>query len=208
MSVHQRVTQLTHAQPNELGPVLSRAFYDEPNVVYMLPDETVRRAALPWFFGVFVLRLGLRYGNVYTTETTAGGAIWMVPGNVVTFWGAMQAGLLVMPLRFRWKGFRRSVHINSVIENVRQHAMPGRHWYLMALGVEPSQQGKGLGSALLQPVLERADAAGTPCYLETFKESNLRFYAKHDFVVMNSKQIVEGGPTVWAMVRKPRTKDA
>ena len=46
------------------------------------------------------------------------------------------------------------------------------------LGTDPLVQGKGVGGQLLQPALDRADADGVPCYLETQKERNLSFGEK------------------------------
>jgi ribosomal protein S18 acetylase RimI-like enzyme len=43
--------------------------------------------------------------------------------------------------------------------------------YLRLLGVEPSDQGRGFGAALLQHGL----------YLETFAERNVPFYLRHGF---------------------------
>jgi GNAT superfamily N-acetyltransferase len=204
MASEKSVTRLADSQMKRFGQVLSEAFYNEPNFTYILPNATVRRAALPWFFGVFVARIGLHYGEVYTTETTDGGAIWQSPGSKVTFAGALQAGMLAMPFKFGWGGLRRSMNLGGYLDQVRWQSVPGRHWYLMALGVDPSKQGKGIGGALIQPVLSRADADGLPCYLETFKDRNLRFYEKHGFTVSLSDQIPEGGPNFWTMVREPR----
>jgi GNAT superfamily N-acetyltransferase len=170
----------------------------------MLPDAAVREAALAWFFGVPVMRIGLLYGDVYTTATVEGGAVWIRPGNTVTFGRAVRAGMLAMPFRFGWGGFRRSAHLGNALERVRKQVAPKRHWYLMALGVAPSTQGKGIGGALLQPVLSGADADGLPCYLETFNESNVPFYEKHGFKVLFARQIFNGGPNFWAMMREPR----
>ncbi len=48
--------------------------------------------------------------------------------------------------------------------------------YVMVVGVSPGAQGSGLGRALLQPIIDRADAAGQPCYLETAQPKNIHFY--------------------------------
>ena len=77
----------------------------------------------------------------------------------------------------------------------------GNTAYLLFLGVEPGQRGQGIGSLLIKPVLKRADEENLPCYLETMKEVNLAFYGKHGFRVADEKQIPNGGPHIWALLR-------
>lgn len=89
-------------------------------------------------------------------------------------------------------------------ETLHKQFAPGPHWYLWGLGVEPTHQDKGVGSALLQPVLREADKDGLPCYLETQNETNLPFYHKHGFAVMSDGVVPKGSLRVWAMVRKPQ----
>ena len=52
----------------------------------------------------------------------------------------------------------------------------GDFWYLSILGVDPGQQGRGLGAQLLRPVLDEADAAGRTSFLTTFSPGNIKFY--------------------------------
>jgi GNAT superfamily N-acetyltransferase len=54
-------------------------------------------------------------------------------------------------------------------------------WYLSIVGVSPLAQGQGLGQRLLAPTLAEADAAGAPCYLETFSSRNVAFYERLGF---------------------------
>ena len=70
------------------------------------------------------------------------------------------------------------------------------------LGVEPDRQGQGIGSALIQPVLGRADAEGLPCYLETTKERNVTFYRRHGFDVVAEGDLPDLGPPFWTMRRE------
>jgi GNAT superfamily N-acetyltransferase len=70
--------------------------------------------------------------------------------------------------------------------------------------IAPMQQGQGIGSALLQPVLARADAHRLPCYLETGVARNVPFYERHGFQVVAEGILPRGGPPLWAMVRVPR----
>ena len=70
----------------------------------------------------------------------------------------------------------------AVREIERRHPVVP-HYYLSVLGTDPDQQGGGIGSALLAPVLDRCDADGVAAYLESSKESNVAFYARHGFTV-------------------------
>ena len=51
-------------------------------------------------------------------------------------------------------------------------------WYLSIVGILPAYQNQGLGAALIRPVLELADEAGVPTFLETFTPRNEPFYQR------------------------------
>ena len=89
-------------------------------------------------------------------------------------------------------------------QNCTDSEAPMPHWYLAAIDVEPCRQGQGVGGALMQPILARADNAGTHCYLETHRESNVRLYQKHGFVVTRHVAVPGHPVPVWAMLRQPR----
>jgi ribosomal protein S18 acetylase RimI-like enzyme len=80
---------------------------------------------------------------------------------------------------------------------------PGPHWYLAGIGVDPSQQRRGIGSALLGPGLEGAARDRLPVVLLTNNDKNLPFYERHGFVTVRKGRTPETGPQAWAMVRSP-----
>ena len=73
------------------------------------------------------------------------------------------------------------------------------------LGTEPEQQGGGIGSALLDPVLRRCDSDGVAAYLESSKECNVDFYLRHGFTVTDCVDL-PGGPPLWFMWREPLSR--
>lgn len=190
-------------QNSKIGRALASAFFNEPNFTYIISDDKRRMKVLSWFFGTFVVNLGKIFGETYTSENASGAAIWMKPEENVNFWGAIRAGLLKMPFHFRFDEIRRSMKLSNYIEQIRDENAPQPHWYLIALGVEPDVQGRGLGSLLLEPVLSRADRDGTECYLETFSEKSRDFYYKFGFEVIEKHQVPQEGPLFWSMCRKP-----
>jgi GNAT superfamily N-acetyltransferase len=78
---------------------------------------------------------------------------------------------------------------------VRERDMPLPHWYLLLVGIEPKNQGHGLGTELLRPMLNRLNRLGSACYLETEEARNIRFYLKNGF-----EMIVNGQMPYWCAV--------
>ena len=60
---------------------------------------------------------------------------------------------------------------------------PQPHWHLTWLGVEPGQQGQGIGSTLVRQMTTRADAEGMACWLFTFASRNVPIYEHLGFHV-------------------------
>ena len=78
---------------------------------------------------------------------------------------------------------------------------PVAHFYLAVLGVEPERQGEGIGSALMQPVLDLASGASLPAYLETATGRNVLLYERAGFVVV--EELIIPGTDIhgWLMLR-------
>jgi len=55
---------------------------------------------------------------------------------------------------------------------------------------------------VLQPVLERCDSDGVWAFLESSKERNIDFYARHGFRVLGELRLPRG-PIMWPMWRDP-----
>ncbi len=139
-------------------------------------------------------------GRVYTTPDTAGASLWAEPGHWRMPVSEMARSVPSLLPTFA-TSLPRALRTLSAVE--RAHPTEA-HWYLAVLGTDPSKQGRGIGSALLAPVLEECDTEGIPAYLESSKESNLPFYGRHGFEVTEEIQI-PGGPTIWGMWRDPRS---
>jgi len=99
--------------------------------------------------------------------------------------------------------FKRLMNVVKCTGEMHHKLVTGNHYYLLFLGVDTEWQGKGIGSILIKTVLKTADEKGLTCYLETNKEKNVAFYRKHGFHIGEQRQIEDGGPGVWGLVRKP-----
>lgn len=192
------VGEVTHAEFAAVGRALSLAFEDDPVMSFLFPHARTRTRRLTSFYAV-VLPLIADHGLVHADTDLHGAAVWLAPSPPRP--GRLEGALLALRMLFTLRGSAgRADALNQTILPARIHEP---HWYLALLGTEPSQQGRGLGSALLAPNLEKCDQQGLPAYLESSKQANVPFYQRHGFEVV-CELTVPGGPSVWPMLRKPR----
>ena len=78
------------------------------------------------------------------------------------------------------------------------------HMYLFAIGTRKASRGKGLGKQLMAPMLDAADRAGVPCYLENSNPANTGFYRSRGFELMKLFEPGPDAPPMEAMWREPR----
>lgn len=79
---------------------------------------------------------------------------------------------------------------------------PPDAWTLATVGVLPSLQGTGLGSAACRAALRDPALGDAPVALETSDARNVTFYERLGFVRTATTQ-VHDGPVVHGMVRTP-----
>jgi GNAT superfamily N-acetyltransferase len=192
----------TGADTDAIADTLAAAFEDDPVWRWLIRSDTRWRHGAPRVFR-HPAREYLRASSAWVAGNGDGAvgaaALWGPPGHepsrlrevlalpqIVAAFGARTAG-----------GFR----MEGAMRRARPHVP---HWYLALLGTRPDQQGKGLGSAVLQPVLDRCDDEGLGAYLESSKESNVPFYQRHGFTLTGRLDAPGGAPPLHLMWRDPR----
>lgn len=171
------------------------AFSGDPIVRWMLPDphqyltyfpEAVRRFCGQAFEG----------SSAYAVEGYMGASLWLRPGvepDGDSLGELMQQAIVEADQEkvFGFFGQMAEVHPHE------------SHWYLPMIGVDPSRQGMGLGSALLSHVLAEVDSEGLPAYLEASSERSRDLYLRHGFEVTGTLQHADS-PPMFPMWRKAR----
>lgn len=205
MRVVNPAVRMRTSQVELLGSVLTESFYDDPGVAYILPDAHTRRSVLSWFFNSVAIRASRLCGEIYTTVNVDGGALWISPGVEVTIGHAVRTEMPSLPFKLDRSSITRWINVDRYLESVRKHVADKLHWYLLALGTEPST-GHALRRALMAPVLARADWDLRSCYVETFNEKDLLFFEQSGFQIAGAGQIPNGGPNFWTLIRPAVTK--
>jgi ribosomal protein S18 acetylase RimI-like enzyme len=185
---------------------LVRAFAEDPGIVHLFPDAVRRPAALAHLFRM-QLRYGFRHGRVDGIPGDAAVAVWARPESAwPTWWQMSQVGLLATPGVIGLTATWRLLRFHRVLETTRRRLLNAPHWYLFAIGVTPERKGQGLGGAMLRHGVDRARAAGFPCYLETTNPNNLPLYERHSFRVMEERRWPRSDLRIWGLVAKPDRK--
>jgi ribosomal protein S18 acetylase RimI-like enzyme len=200
MSAPPRVRRARAADVPELARVLARAFFDDPVVEWAWRDERARARALERFQAIRARQL-LGDEEVWMTDDASAAALWAPPQRwkKTIFQDAAFTRCFLHP---RLIGRMPLVTVGwTGMERKHPHSPP--HYYLAVLGTDPARQGQGLGSALLDPVLEQCDRDGVGAFLESSKERNIDFYARHGFRVTEELRLLRG-PPMWKMWREPR----
>ena len=198
----QNIVPLREEHLSAAAEALARAFHDDPLQAYVFPDPAERAARSPAHFAP-ILRYGLLFGEVWTTEgTPLGASVWLPPGGwEVTPERAAAAGLNDLPQAIGEEAAGRFFSALGAIDPYHREVPP--HWYLMVVGVSPEGRGRGLGRALIQPIMDRADSAGFSCYLETAQPDNVSFYERLGFTLVLDVMEPQSGLRMWAFRRDP-----
>jgi GNAT superfamily N-acetyltransferase len=129
----------------------------------------------------------------------------------------IRRGLLPFALTHGPGAVRRLLAVKEKYDAIEARSARGeRHWFVHMLGVDPTRQGKGLGSRLLACILDRTVDARTtrgylPAILTTHRERNVLFYERAGFEVIGVEDVSmlgEGPYPVWTMRRRPRSAGA
>src|SRR5438270_5188562 len=194
------VRKCTAADLTDVVEGVARSFYEDPIFRWILPDDARRLSQLERGFALFARRVWFPQDETYTTDRLIGGAFWMPPD---TWHLSLLRQLLLLPAMtvFARGDLPRLLRALNAIEAKHPH---DPHYYLPVVGILPEWQGRGFGSALMRPILERCDRERLPAYLEASSPRNRALYERHGFEVVEEMRLANASPPLWRMWRTAR----
>ena len=174
--------------------VLVLAFGADPATRWTWPSPDEYLQHFPIFAGILGGK-AFTHGSAYFADGYAGAALWLPP-DVEPDDDALNALMQrtsAAPLE----------DISALFAQMEGYHPREPHWYLPLIGVDPSQQGKGFGVALMKHGLVPCDRDHAPAYLESSNPKNVPLYERHGFTSLGTIQ-VGTSPPIFPMLRRPR----
>lgn len=235
-----QVTQLSSKDVEEAATVMARAFANSPIYSFILmrfQDEEARVAVLQWLFNKNLnlmlhrcpsackcVRIKAKNDDADADQKIVATFMWTPREHEhIDTWTLIRwVGGLELPFRLGWTGIRNLLRTLDEFQDIWKDAMEklktddnnstSHSWItLERMTVLPEYQGKGIGSAALQHVLqdETDSQNGSPkrlVRLATQEQRNVRFYERLGFQTVAERNLVQDrsdtGYRSWFMVKE------
>jgi ribosomal protein S18 acetylase RimI-like enzyme len=188
-------TAATASDEASIIEVLVRANWADPAARWVWPDSQQFLLHFPSFVRAFGGK-AFTHGSAYYVDGYVGAALWLPP-DVHPDEDALIA------LLQRTVSGQIQKDFFPVFEQMGRYHPSEPHWYLPLMGVDPSQQGKGFGSALLHHTLFQPDRDNKLAYLESSNPRNISLYKRHGFELLGTIQ-TGTSPSIAPMLRRPK----
>jgi ribosomal protein S18 acetylase RimI-like enzyme len=175
--------------------VITLAFSTDPMARWTFPDPAAYLRVWPQLARAFGGN-GFAHGAAHLAGGEAAAAMWLPPG-------VLPDSERLTALVEEHAPSELQADLEGVFAQMETHHPSEPCWYLPLIGVDPSCQGRGYGSALLRYALEQCDRDGMPAYLESSNPRNIPLYQRHGFEVIGTIQ-AGTSPTVVPMLRRRR----
>ncbi|WP_030683402.1 GNAT family N-acetyltransferase [Streptomyces sp. NRRL B-1347] len=195
------IRRATESDRADVVRLMDESFHRDPVSSWVFPDEERRRRRHGALMSAF---LDLAFAEGYVDIAEDGSAValwWSVPAGAGHEDGAPEDG----PAQLREAvdpGNERVEVIGQLTSEIHPTDRP--HQYLHMIAVRPDRQGQGLGTALVNTVLERCDRDGLHAYLEASNTRSRELYLRLGFTDLGQVLDLPDGPTIWPMWREPR----
>lgn len=193
------IRELATGHSRAAAAVAARALLDAPTTVAAYGDNPYDRLALPYGdFALLFTSLPAPQIGAFCGDCLIAVAAVTPPGGCIgSFFREAAPGVLARPT----PGLGDPSRVHVFWAHWALQDPVEEHWHIGPVAVEPGFQGRGTGAALMSELCARLDEGSRVGWLETDKESNVRFYRALGFEIVEMITIL-GVPT-WLMRRDP-----
>lgn len=151
--------------------ILYEAFYDNGSVNFVVKQDKRKNQRIRTLLA-YSYHKGQKFGKIILSDDRKAAAILIDPKKEkFTLWD--------VKLMFRVIGLRNVIKVLKREKNLKQHCPKSDFMYLWYVGVKKEDQGKGIGTKMIQEIL--ASAGGKVIHLQTSNPRNFKLYEQLGF---------------------------
>ncbi len=159
--------------------ILTRSFVDNKSVNYIIKQDKKReqriKGLMEYSFDVCNL-----FGDVFISDDRKACVLMVKPDRKKVTMKSILLDLKMAHLVTGLSNIKKAISREAAIKKIHP-AVP--LYYLWFIGVEPSQQGLGIGSKLLDEIIDKSLSENRTICLETSTLKNIPWYEKHGFKI-------------------------
>lgn len=193
------VRSASRDEEGAVSAIIGLAFATDPMARWSLRDAQTYLAVMPDLIRAFGAA-AYDSDSAHVSDDLGGAALWLPPG--------VEPDLEALDHLIRTHADPAILSdVDMIFEAMARYHPKVPHWYLPLIGVDPTRQGKGIGSALMRHALTRCDREGATAYLESSNPRNIPLYQRHGFEILGTIQ-AGSSPVLTPMLRLPRPAES
>jgi ribosomal protein S18 acetylase RimI-like enzyme len=161
--------------------ILVNSFYDNSSVNYIIKQDKKKRVRIKNLMK-YSFDLCYHFGEIYISENRKACALILFPEKKKYSLKSILIDLKFILSSLDISHLKKAITRDSKIKKLQPS---GLKYYLWFIGTEPQHQKEGIGSRLLQEIMEVALKKERPIYLETSRIDNVKWYQKFGFELYN-----------------------
>ncbi|MGB3625867.1 MAG: GNAT family N-acetyltransferase [Henriciella sp.] len=198
ISLPDAIRPATRKDWRQLGDITAEAFAEDPFNLWLFGGE---RALRP-LFRIMARDIYLKHGFCHIAGDGAA-TMWATHESNLRFPPLALVQLMAAQMIHGTKGsMKRGMAAGEAMEKYHPSEP---HLYLFTIGTRKAARGKGLGKAMMNPVLAVADKAGLPVYLENSNPANHGFYTSFGFEKLGDFRVLDDSPPMAPMWREAKS---
>lgn len=168
-----------YSDKNLIVDILTKSFNTNQSVNYIVRQDAKRvqrvRALMDYSFEVCYL-----FGDVFLSDDKKACALITYPDKKKTNLKSILLDVKLIFFAVGLKNIKKTLARETLINKVQPKELK---YYLWFIGVDPEYQNEGIGSVLLDEIIEDSEHKKRPIYLETSTLKNLPWYQKFGFQI-------------------------
>ena len=164
---------------NLVVDILTKSFDTNQSVNYIIKQDAKRtqrvRALMDYSFEVCYL-----FGDVFLSDDKKACALITYPDKKKTNLKSILLDVKLIFFAVGLKNIKKTLARETLINKVQPKELK---YYLWFIGVDPEYQNEGIGTILLDELIEDSEHKKRPIYLETSTLKNLPWYQKFGFQI-------------------------